>query len=346
MSPLLVSLTVVVVVEEETVPWQTLARLADVLQLQCTDFDLVLVANGVDTAASLRLKEFVSSEPDTTVVFLSSRVHTDLARLVGTEHAVGDYVLFFDPAEHDASALPALLAPLREGYDLVVGEASDLVVQRHAWSYMLFETYLRLYRRAAGVELERQPSGLRVLSRAAALFVASHPNGELLLRARNIGSAFPATSVGISLLGPIVKQARTEGKDWSRGLSLLLSASSVPLRGASYVAVLGGALSVIYSLYVVAIFLLKPDVAAGWTTISLQLAALMFIFSLLFLFLSEYVIQIHAANPPRSRRYLVLRELRSPLSRRSRRLNVVDTQGQFHVGAPEELLAPAAQGRP
>jgi hypothetical protein len=344
-STVLASLTVVVVVEEAIAPHQTFARLAEVLQLQCTDFDLVLVANGIDTATGLCLKEFVSSEPDTTVVFLSSRVHRDVARLVGTEHAVGDYVLFFDPAEHDVTAVPALLAPLRGGYDLVVGEAPDLVVLRHAWSRMLFETYLRLYRRAAGVELERQPSGLRVLSRAAALFVASHPNGELLLRARNIGSAFPATSVEISLLGPIVKQARTEGKDWSRGLSLLLSASSVPLRGASYVAVLGGVLSVLYSLYVVTIFLFKPDVAAGWTTISLQLSALMFIFSLLFLFLSEYVIQIHAANPPRSRRYLVLRELRSPLSRRSRRLNVVDTRGRFHLGAPAELLATAGDAQ-
>ena len=118
---------------------------------------------------------------------------------------------------------------------------------------------------------------------------------------------------------------------------MLLSVSTLPLRGASYAALLGGALSVLYSFYVFAVYLFKPDVAEGWTTISLQLAVMMFVFSMVLLFIGEYVIQIHSANPPRSRRYLVLRELRSPLSRRSARLNIVDAEGRFQLGQPAWL---------
>jgi polyisoprenyl-phosphate glycosyltransferase len=345
MSLLLPSLTVVIVVNRTVASSDSLAQLANVLEQQVANFDLVLVANGVDTDTGLRLKELVLSEPDTTVVFLSETVHDDLARLVGIEHAVGDHVLFFDPGEHDASMVPAILAPLRDGYDVVAGVIPELLVERRPLSRLLFETYLLMYRRMTGIEMERHPSGLRALSRAAALFVAGRPNGELLLRSRNIGSGFPATSVTVPLAKPFVRHAWTEGKDWSRGLSLLLSVSTVPLRGASHIAMLGGVISMLYATYVLAIFLFKENVAAGWTTISLQLAALMFIFSLLFLFLTEYIIQIHAANPPRSRRYLVLRELRSTLSRRSLRLNIVDMDGRFQLGAPPELLAKADPGQ-
>jgi hypothetical protein len=222
----------------------------------------------------------------------------------------------------------------------------DLVVERGHVSRLLFEIYLFTYRRMTGVEIERSPSGLRVLSRAAALFVASRPNGELLLRSHDIGSGFPATEIAVSCASTLVRHAWTGARDWSRGLSLLLGVSTVPLRVAAYIAMFGGAVSVLYAVYVLAIFLFKPNVAAGWTTISLQLAALMFIFSLLFLFLTEYIIQIHAANPPRSRRQMVLRELRSPRSRRGLRLNVIDTEGRFQLGAPPELLAEADRAKP
>lgn len=102
-------------------------------------------------------------------------------------------------------------------------------------------------------------------------------------------------------------------------------------------AIAGGAFSVLYSLYAFAVYLVKQDVAAGWTTLSLQLATMMFVFSVVLLFLSEYVIQIHAASPPRSRRFLVVRELRSPLSRRQDLLNVVDGEGRFQLGKPDWL---------
>jgi hypothetical protein len=174
---------------------------------------------------------------------------------------------------------------------------------------------------------------MRAFSRAAALFVAAQPNAELLLRARGIGASFPATA--IAMPASPGGEGASARRVWASGFGLLLGVSATALRTASYVAMGGGVLSVAYALYVVTIFLFKADVAAGWTTISLQLAALMFMFSLMFLFLTEYVIQIHAANPPRSRRQMVVRELRSPLSRHAGRLNVVDAGGRFALGAPD-----------
>ena len=334
MSDLLASITVISVVNDEKPTAAGVQRFSTFLERQAVDFDFVLVANNVGSDVALHLKALVATVPDLTVVFLGEKVHDDLARLVGIEHAIGDYVLFCNLAADDPESLPALLAPVAEGYDLVIGDMQGIAATRRPpVSGLLFELYLRLYRHLAGVELNRQPTGLRILSRAAALFLTARPNAELMVRARSLGSGFPAKIISIPAGG---RQAGVPHA-WTQAIGMLLRVSAMPLRGASYTALLGGLLSVIYGIYVFTVYLLKPDVAAGWTTISLQVAGQMFLFSLAFLFLSEYIIQIHAANPARSRRYLVLRELRSPLTRRSTRLNVVDAEGRFRLGMPASL---------
>ena len=96
-----------------------------------------------------------------------------------------------------------------------------------------------------------------------------------------------------------------------------------------------GQMGVLYGVYAVLIWLLKTDVAPGWTTLSLLLALMLFVFSAQFLFLSEYLVQILSTVPSSSRRQLVAREYRSPLTGRGGRLNVIDAEGEFHLGAPK-----------
>jgi hypothetical protein len=336
---MLTSLTVVSVVKDNVVDLAVFDQFIAVLEQQAIDFDFVLVSNAVNAELALRLKALVAAVPDTTVVFLGERVHDDLARLVGIEHAVGDYLLLCDMTSDDPATFPSLLAPLGVGYDLVIGDTpGSFMPTRSVSTRILYRLYIHLYAAMTGVELERRPTGLRVLSRSAALFLAGRPNSELLVRARNIGNGFPATAVTLmpKMVPPQLEPQVSHS--WSKGIGMLLSVSTMPLRGASYSALLGGVLSILYSFYVFSIYLFKPDVANGWTTISLQLAGMMFIFSVVLLFISEYIIQIHSASPPRSRRYLVLRELRSTLSRRSSRLNIVDAEGRFQVGQPRWLL--------
>jgi polyisoprenyl-phosphate glycosyltransferase len=337
MKQQLSSLTVVTVVDEAAPDQALCDRLAAMLaDGGVVDFDIVLVANAVNAPTTLALKDFVARVPDTTVVFLNSRQHSDVARLVGINHAVGDHVLFTRLSEPEIAALPALLAPLREGYDLVVADPVNgkLVVRRPPAQRLLLGAYLRFYRLLTGVALESRPTGMRALSRAAALFIAGHPAAEVLLRARDLGANFPARTVPVLPAQALRHVPAPLRRSWSTGMNTLLSASTLPLRAATYVGLLGGVASMAYAVYVLCVFVFKRGVIAGWTTISLQLAAMTFIFSVLFMLLSEYVLQIHAANPPRSLRHLVLRELRSPLSRRSGRLNVVDAEGRFHLGAP------------
>ena len=61
---------------------------------------------------------------------------------------------------------------------------------------MLYERleplYFRLYRALSGRTVLRPPPMLRLYSRAAALFVAGSPDGEMLLKTEVIAGGFPA----------------------------------------------------------------------------------------------------------------------------------------------------------
>ena len=342
------SLTAIVVVDGRAPePGAYEAFVAELERAGFDDFDVVLVANGVSADVTLDLKDFVSRVPDSTAVFLARPMHGDVARLVGINHAVGDCVLFTTLAEEERLALPALLEPLRAGYDLSVADPLEgrLVLRRPAGQAVLLGAYLKVYRLLTGTALETRPTGFRAMSRAAALFVASRPTAEILLRSRELGPGFACTTRPLLPGRNFVHQPGSLRGNWAAGIHALLSTTTIPLRLVTYLAVGGGLLSLVYGAYVIGIYAFGRNVARGWTTISLQLAAMMFIFSVLFLLLSEYVLQIHAANPPRSLRHLVLRELRSPLSRRTARLNVVDAEGRFQVGAPAELLTTMTGGK-
>ena len=63
---------------------------------------------------------------------------------------------------------------------------------------------------------------------------------------------------------------------------------------------------------------------------------MMFLFALILAFLAEYIIQIYEAMPV-SRRRFATREFKSEQTRRSGRLNVVDDDGRYQLGAPQDL---------
>ena len=119
---LLSSLTIVSVVNDRVVGREKFFSFVSVLQHLAEDFDFVLVSNNMSAQFSLTLKNLVTELPDTTVIFLAQPTHDDLARLAGIENAIGDYIIFCDLEADDPGLLPALLEPLKRGYDLVVCE--------------------------------------------------------------------------------------------------------------------------------------------------------------------------------------------------------------------------------
>lgn len=338
------SVTAVLVVRALPVEIDILLRLSAALQDLFMDVEIVLVANGVTREMSLTLKRATENVPDCTVVFLSGNVHDDVARLLGIDYAISDYVMFITPLQSEIDAIPSMVATLQGGNDLVVGEGGgDFVVQRDWFGSLAYSMFRWVYRVLTGMTYEAQPPRFRLLSRAAALFIATRLNGEVLVRAHELGPGFPSANVFIGPYTPMTGVGMPARMAASKGLQLLLTGSALPLRISSYFGFLTGFASIVYGGYVLLMYLFRQDIARGWTTLSLQSAGIMFLLSIQFLFLSEYLVQILSSSPVATRRQLVIRELRGTVSSRSGRLNVVDTEGRFQVGAPPHLVVPEVQ---
>ena len=329
------SISVVLVARDECPALGLLQTFAARLEVHFVDVEFVIVANEVAPAVALELKALCETLPDSLVVFLGDRVHDDVARLVGIDHAVSDHVLFATPTSTEAEALGLLAEPLRAGCDLVIGRMPNKM-SRGPINRLLFLLFRAAVRWTTGSDFEDQPTTLRILSRAAALYVATRREGEVLVRARTLGAGFPAAEIPLPHDPSRPAGKRSLRRDFSRAARLMTTGSSTLLRASSYLALLGGIASSIYALYVLLIFLLVPNVEPGWTTLSLQLSGMLLLFSVQFLLLAENVIHISATSGISNRRHHIIRELRSPSSRRSARLNIVDQEGRFELGAPRQ----------
>lgn len=311
-----------------------LPQLQSALAANFSDSEIIVVVCGVSDAASLALVAAVDRTPDLSAHFLAHGVDHNVARLIGMEIAIGDWLLLLTPSRAEIDAIPAMFAAAAEGFDSVVARGGGGV--RPGLYALLERGYNQLYRTLHGVRITSEVQVLRILSRAAGLYLVNSPAGEMLLKSAELAPGFPARAIDLPVLPAPRAQPRTIGEALSKGTSLLMTTGISPLRYVTVAALLAGVLGFFYSLYVVAIYLFKDDVQPGWTTLSLQVSAFMVLFSLMFAMLAEYVVQLHAASRPR-RRAAVVRELRSPITRRGTRLNVVDDAGQFRVGAPPSV---------
>jgi polyisoprenyl-phosphate glycosyltransferase len=337
------SISAVVVVEEDAPSSDHLNRLLDILAAQFDDIEIVLIANAVATPVALRLKELVAAVPDLTCHFSSEKMDTDTARLLGIDHAIGDCVLLTNCSDDETKFIPRMLEPLNEGFDVVVAKPGE-PAEKPPFGYRILRgVFVRIMRLLSPVEISHNSSTLRLLTRPAGLYLVSQHNAELLLKAESLGPGFPAQLVPAPYLDGKVRRGPSVSDAVGRGLRALVTTTSAPLRLASMLAVSTGVLSLLYSLYVVIVYFTKPDVQAGWTTISLEISSMMLLFSIILTLISEYVLQIHSRLPAR-RRYVVMRELRSSQSRRPRRLNLASGHGQLELKPGQDSSLDRPQG--
>lgn len=335
---MLTSVTLVVVMRAKSADIDLIRQASARLSQMFHDVETVLVAIAVAPDVALDLKAACNALPDCTLLFVGDEVHDDIARLIGIDHAMSDYVLFATPMPSEIDALPQVVAALRQGNDLVVGVGQGgMQVQRGAVEAGLFLAFRWVYRLITGRVYEATRPTFRMYSRAAALFIATRNDGEVLVRAAKLGNGFPSIEVPVLNRPPVAAAGTPLRMAVGKAVRLLLTGSALPLRLASYVGLLGGVGSIFYAGYVLLVYSFKSNVEPGWTTLSLQLSGMMFVMSIQFVFLSEYVVQILSSSPVATRRSLVIREIRGMVSARSGRLNVVNQDGHFQLGAPAPM---------
>lgn len=117
------------------------------------------------------------------------------------------------------------------------------------------------------------------------------------------------------------------GESIDRGMRLLVSTTRAPMRLVTALSLFGAVANLVYSVYVVAIALLKVDVSPGWVSLSLQQSGMFLLISLVLLVLGEYILNMVSLQNE-GPLYHVGQEFTSARMTRCEKLNIEEAMPQ------------------
>lgn len=289
-------------------PTAVVVAAADVLARHFTNYELIVVDNGLRPDAVTRMRAILSDVPCVRVLRLSRRFPYDTAVFSGLESAIGDYVVVFEAGRDPETMISTIVTALVSGADIVQGVSTAAVdgSRIHRAGRSLFYWYNR---RALGVVIPPRATYLTGFTRRAINSLLSSDRQYRYLR-------HLMRYIGYSILDVPYAPRPSAGRP--RGLfaaghdavEMVTSYSIRPLRVVSITGVVVAAINLIYAAYVLVTFLASEGVERGWTTTNLQLAIMFFCLFLSLAVISEYIGRL-LAESRREPAYFVMEELTS-----------------------------------
>lgn len=318
-------LSVVLVMRNQTSHLErSLLELSTPLSNLVSDYELIVVDNASEDESISVLKKLTSEGglPNLQVYALTKEVDSDTASWVGLENALGDFVAVIDPASDSIDFLPTMLEQALEGADVVF--ASNRNKPKQSLTYRAcYNIFNKIYQVFNGIHLEKEAPSYRVLSKRVVNFILQHPMPSLTYRHLPATGGFTKVNLNYSA-ATSPSRPKHLGESIDRGMRLLVSTTRGPMRLVTSFSLFGAGANLLYSGYVIAVALLKPDVAPGWTTLSLQLSGMFFLISLVLWMLGEYILHM-ASLSNEGPMYHVAQEFTSAVMTRRQKLNIEET---------------------
>lgn len=289
------------------------------------DYELIVVDNASedDTVATLKKLTGEHGLPNLQVYALTKEVDVDTASWVGLENALGDFVAVIDPFADDIGFLDKMLAKASCGADVVFASNEQKTSQGLAYgaACAVFNTFYQWFN---GIHLAKEAPLYRVLSKRVVNCILQHPQPSLTYRHLPATGGFARVNLSYSATPKLSRRKRL-GESIDRGMRMLVSTTRTPMRLVTSLSLFGAASNLMYSIYVVAIGLLKTDVAPGWISLSLQQSGMFFLVSLVLLVLGEYILSMASLSND-GPLYYVGQEFTSARMTRREKLNIEEAE--------------------
>jgi glycosyltransferase involved in cell wall biosynthesis len=292
-----------------------------------SDYELVVIDNASDDGSIEVLRALTGEEglPNLQVYVLSKEVDFDTACSVGLESALGDFVVVIDPLTDDIGFLGEMLEYAVTGSDVVF--AMNEKRPRQSFGYRVCAAIFdALHEKFNGIRLVDEVPPYRVLSRTVINFMLRHPIPSISYRHLPVTGGFSRCNLTYNAPPRLCKTKRL-GESIDRGMRLLVSTTRGPMRLVTFLSLFGAVSNLVYSGYVIAVALLKNDVAPGWVTLSLQQSGMFFLISLVLLVLGEYILHMTSLRNE-GPLYHVAQEFTSAVMTRREKLNIEEGRAE------------------
>jgi len=288
-----VFLSVVLVVRNQSAQLEKTLKDAEAgLAELVSDYELIIVDNASNDDSVSVLKALTGERglANLQVYALTKEVDADTASWVGLENALGDFVAVIDLLADDIHFLPEMLDKAVHGAEVVFATNAQKSPQSMAYR-AAYAVFYGLYKRLNGIHLAKEAPQYRLLSKRVVNFILQHPQPAMTYRHLPATGGFARINLGYSA-PPKIAQTKRLWESMDRGMRLLVSTTRAPMRLVTMLSLFGAGANLLYSFYVVAIGLFKPDVAPGWVSLSLQQSGMFFLISLVLLVLGEYIVNM------------------------------------------------------
>ena len=272
--PFCLSIAIPIFNEESTIPELVQRTRAVLDRIPGGPHELLFVDDGSSDRTLQLLEQAADADPRISVIALSRNFGHQAALSAALDHAVGDAIVLMDGDLQDAPEdIPLLVERHHEGYDVVY---ATRVTRQEGWlaklSYFLF---YRLQAMLSDTRLPLDAGDFGLMSRRVVDQIRRMPERQRYLRGLRSWVGFRQVAV------PLNRAERHSGQSKYGFLKLLKLASDgifafsvVPLRAATLMGGLAGAVSALYALYSVYAKFVLNQVPQGFTALVFMLTFL------------------------------------------------------------------------
>jgi polyisoprenyl-phosphate glycosyltransferase len=290
---------VVCVGDEEITADTFLSELIRLAEEMFESWEVIVVLNGSPDGTGRAIRETVKSSAGVILITLAWRHDEELAMLAGTDFAIGDLIYEIESTYRDwpLEILATLYERCLAGND-IVSAAPDRPLSLGS------KLFYYLLRKMSYLNLELTTEELRLVSRRSLNAVLSAKETTRYRKALYKSSGFPCATVTYKPLHE--KRKRPQDGLLNRigtAFDVLISFSSFGYNIGILFSVLFLILSIGIGVFAVDRYLVRKEIASGWTTLSLFLSfgfsGIFLVLGLLGKYLSMALIELQQRSPYR-----------------------------------------------
>jgi polyisoprenyl-phosphate glycosyltransferase len=255
--------------EEEGLPVFHAALSAAVAGLSRYNFRMIYVLDRCRDNSFAVLKDIATRDARVTVLHLSRRFGHQMSLIAGLDHSDGDATILMDcDLQHPPEVIPKLMEKYEQGYDVVqaIRTYDARIHPAKKWTSGIF---YKIQNWLSPIDIPVGAADFRLISRKVrSVFQIFIREQNQFLRGLFQWVGFRQATV------EFVSPPRVAGATKYRVLNLftfsvtgITSFSKVPLRSAAFVGFIISALSVLYGLFAIAVYLTVGHLPPGYTSL-------------------------------------------------------------------------------
>lgn len=264
----------------------------DLVKAHYTDYELVIVANGLHDDDVEKLQPLLTLYPCIRIIRLARTYNQEVATFAAVESAIGDYVVVASPLNDPPKVILQLVTALETGNDIVFG-VSDvplpypiLAQLGRKWFFWYSGHYLE-------IDIPLNATYLMGMNRRAVNALTQIKGQHRHIRHISAKVGFKTDILNYTPNFEHGFAKRGFFKSANLALEIAVSYSRHPLRLMSKLSLIVSGLNLAFAAYAIITYIMRGgQVAEGWTTLSLEMSVMFFFVFLMLSIIAEYIGQM------------------------------------------------------